>query len=92
LADFKIFETNGFLKDLQRDFSGQKERVYAKLLNFIYPQLRHNPYYGKNIKKLRDYSPATWRYRLGDYRFLYAIDDKNKLVMLIAADNRKDIY
>ena len=44
------------------------------------------------IKKLRNYKPDTWRYRIGDYRFFYEIDDKEKIVFMIAADNRGDAY
>ncbi len=32
-----------------------------KLDGYVYPQIRIEPFYGKNIKKLRGYSPDTWR-------------------------------
>ena len=89
---FRIFETNQFLKDLKQDFSGQQQRIEKKLQNFVYPQLRQSPYVGKNIKKLSNYKPETWRYRIGNYRFFYEIDEKKKLVIMIAADNRQGAY
>lgn len=89
---FRIFETNQFLKDLKQDFSGQQQRIEKKLQNFVYPQLRQKPYVGKNIKKLSNYKPETWRYRIGNYRFFYEIDEKKKLVIMIAADNRQGAY
>lgn len=89
---FKIFETNQFLKDLTQDFSGQKVRIERKLTTYVYPQLRGNPYFGKNIKKLKDYKPETWRYRIGAYRFFYAIDEKKKLVSMLTIDSREDAY
>jgi mRNA interferase RelE/StbE len=92
LDRFKIFETNQFLRDLEQDFSGQKERIKTKLTTYVYPQLRQNPYFGKNIKKLLNYKPDTWRYRIGSYRFFYEIDDQKKIVFLIAADNRQSAY
>lgn len=92
MANFKIFETNQFLKDLEQDFKGQKERIKQKLITYVYPQLRQNPYFGKNIKKLRAYTPDTWRYRIGDYRFFYAINDSTKTVFMIVADNRSSAY
>jgi len=61
-------------------------------LTYAYPQLRQNPYYGKNIKKLVNYDPDTWRYRIGDYRFFYTIDDHKKIVYMLAADNRQGAY
>ena len=85
---FKIFETNQFLKGLEQDFSGQQERIKIKLVNYVYPQLKQNLYFGKNIKKLVNYNPGTWRYRIGNYRYFYEIDDGNKIVFMISADNR----
>ena len=89
---FKIFEANRFLKDLEQDFSGQQERIKRKLATHVYPQLRQNPYFGKNIKKLADYKPDTWRYRIGNYRFFYEINDQRKVVSMIAIDSRGSAY
>jgi len=92
LDNFKIFETEQFRSDLENDFSGQQERIKKKLETFVYPQLRKMPFFGKNIKKLVNYSPETWRYRIGSYRFFYNIDEKNKMVFMISADNRSSAY
>jgi len=92
LTKFKIFETNQFLKDLEQDFSGQQERIKIKLNNYVYPQIKQNPYFGKNIKKLVGYKPDTWRYRISSYRFFYEVDDKSKIVFMISVDNRQNAY
>ena len=92
LDKFKIFETDQCLRDLAQDFSGQQERIKKKLTDYVYPQLSQNPYFGKNIKKLTNYKPETWRYRIGNYRFFYEIDDAKKTVSMIAADNRQSAY
>lgn len=92
MAEFRIFETAQFLKDLERDFGGQRTRIERKLLTYVYPQLRANPYVGKNIKKLRDFTPETWRYRVGDYRFFYTVDEHQKLVLMLAVDHRGRAY
>ncbi len=92
MAKYRIFETDQFLEDLTQDFEGRGERIRKKLTEFVYPQLRNNPYFGKNIKKLKKYKPDTWRYRIGDYRFFYEIDEKEHMVFMIAADSRKDSY
>ena len=89
---YRIFETAQFIKDLEQDFSGQQKKIRNKLLNYVYPQLKQQPYFGKNIKKLVNFDPGTWRYRAGDYRFFYTIDDKEKIINMIAADNRADAY
>lgn len=92
MGDFKLFETVQFAKDLEQDFRGQQARIKQKLLTYVYPQLRQNPYFGKNIKKLRDYTPETWRYRIGDYRFFYTVDEKRRMVFMISADARGKAY
>ncbi len=92
MDNFKIFETNRFVKDIGRDFSGQQERIKIKLASYVYPQLKQNPYFGKNIKKLINYKPDTWRYRIGDYRFFYEIDERKKMVFMTTADSRQDAY
>jgi mRNA interferase RelE/StbE len=85
LSDFRIFETEQFQGDLKRVFGDRQEKIAAKLKRYVYPQLREQPYFGKNIKKLRGYAPETWRYRIGDHRFFYEVDDKEKIVFMIAA-------
>ncbi|MBI3617652.1 MAG: type II toxin-antitoxin system RelE/ParE family toxin [Candidatus Omnitrophica bacterium] len=92
MGRFRIFETDQFLKDLDRDFGGQQERIKTKLLADVYPQLKHQPYWGKNIKKLKNYTPQTWRHRIGDYRFFYAIDDRKRIVFMITIDHRGAAY
>ena len=92
MGKFKEIETNGFQEDLTRDFGGQQKRITTKLQEYVYPQLRNQPYFGPNIKKLKNYKPDTWRYRIGDYRFFYEIDEKRRLVLMIAAEHRGDAY
>jgi mRNA interferase RelE/StbE len=93
LAKFRIFETDQFIEDLgAREFKGQSEKIARKLSDYVYPQLRSNPFFGKNIRKLKNYTPDTWRYRIGDYRFFYEIDSKAGIVHMLAADSRKDSY
>ena len=92
LVKFRIFETDQFLEDLTDDFNKSTEQIRKKLSAYVYPQLRNNPFFGKNIKKLVAYQPETWRYRIGNYRFFYEIDQDKKIVFMIAADNRKNVY
>lgn len=68
------------------------EKSYKKLLDYVYPQLKKNPFYGKNIKKLVAWSPETWRYRTGNFRLFYEIDQSKKIINLISYEDRKDSY
>jgi len=92
LSDFRIFETDQFREDLTKVFGAREDKIARKLETRIYPQLRQQPYFGKNIRKLKGYSPETWRFRVGDYRFFYEIDDKEKIVFMIAAALRARSY
>lgn len=92
LTDYRVFETRGFAEDLKKDFGGQREKIKKKLITYVYPQIKQQPFFGKNIKKLVNYSPPTWRYRIGDYRFFYTIDDHKKIVYMLAAESRANAY
>ncbi len=86
---YRIFETEDYIKDLERLAIAN---LQAKLTQQVYPQLRNNPFYGTNIRRLKNYQPPTWRYRIGKYRFFYEVDQDDRIVMMTAADHRKDCY
>jgi len=44
------------------------------------------------LNEFRIFKPETWRYRVGPYRFFYIIDDKEKIVFMVAADTRQGGY
>jgi mRNA interferase RelE/StbE len=92
LSDFRIFETTQFQEDLRKIFGEREEKIATKLRRYVYPQLGQQPYFGKNIKKLKGYAPEMRRYRIGDHRFFCEIDDKKKIVFMIAAALRAKGY
>ncbi|OIN98238.1 hypothetical protein COY52_09225 [Candidatus Desantisbacteria bacterium CG_4_10_14_0_8_um_filter_48_22] len=89
---YRIFETEGFLEDLEKDFRGRQEKIKAKLKNYAYPKLRKQPYFGSQIVKLTGQEHDTWRYRIGEWRFFYEIDKDKKIVFMTAADDRGKVY
>lgn len=89
---YRILETEPFVHDLETQLGSNAKKLINKLRNFVYPVLKEDPYYGPNIKKLKGYKPDTWRYRIGDYRFFYEVNLKEKAVIMMAADHRKDCY
>jgi mRNA interferase RelE/StbE len=92
LSNYKIFETNEFLKKIEKISNSDKSFIEKKLLQHIYPQLREEPHYGNNIKKLIGYKPETWRYRIGKYRLFFAIEESEKIIYTLSIDLRKDVY
>lgn len=92
MLKYKVFETERFIDDLKLLARGGQRQFEEKLVDFVYPQLKCEPHFGPNIKKLRNWSPDTWRYRVGDWRFFYIIDEDKRMVYMIAASLRKDAY
>ena len=89
---FRIFETDQFLKDLKKLRISENSSRYKKISGIVYDQLRENPYFGKNIKKLRSWKPETWRYRIGDLRLFYIIDDGVRIVSIVSIEPRSTAY
>jgi mRNA interferase RelE/StbE len=89
---FRLFETRSFLADLAGLGIVSQRRLEGKLRNFVYPILRQTPQSGSNIKRLKNWDPPAWRYRVGDWRFFYEIDEKQRIVFMTAADHRKEAY
>lgn len=92
MADYRIFETEGFLADLRSLSRSAGARVEQKLRVHVYPMLRNEPHFGPSIRKLRGWSPETWRVRIRDWRFFYEIDERKKVVLMTAAHNRREAY
>lgn len=92
LSDFRIFETDEFTRKLDKLPNSESGFLRRKLESFAYPRIRSEPFYGKNIKKLRGYSPETWRYRIGSYRIFYVVDSSEHIVYMLTIDARKDAY
>jgi mRNA interferase RelE/StbE len=89
---YKIFETDEFIKDLKKIDNPNQRKIYGKIIKSIYPQIKMSPYVGRNIKKLKDYKPETWRYRIGDFRLFYEINDKDKIINIITIEHRSKAY
>ena len=92
MANYRIFETEAFQQDLSLIARAGLKNLQRKLTEHIYPQLREEPHFGPNIKRLRNWDPPTWRYRIGAWRFFYEIDEKKGIVYMTAADHRSSAY
>jgi len=92
LGNYRIFETDEFFRKLRKFSHQQSQFIQRKLKDYVYPQLKEEPHFGKNIKKLKDYAPETWRYRIGNTRVFYSCLDKEKIVYILSIDLRKDAY
>jgi mRNA interferase RelE/StbE len=89
LAKFKIAETQTFEKKIK---AIKYKTLYSKILDYVYPILRENPFFGSNIKKLKGDYKDVYRYRIGDYRLFYKISEETVIVFIIDIETRKDSY
>ena len=92
MSNFRLFETNEFLKQRKKMGAVQPAFVERKCGEYVYPQIRAEPHFGPNIKKLVGYKPETWRYRIGKLRLFYLIDEKTRVVSVLTVEFRKDAY
>jgi len=92
LSEFRIFETDEFHKRLKKLASRDASFLRRKLDSFVYPQLKGEPFWGNNIKKLQGYTPETWRYRIGKFRVFYVVDQEEQIIYILTVDDRKDAY
>jgi len=88
LYDFKIAETKNFQK-IKKNID---KKIYDKIVDIVYPQLRSNPYYGTNIKKLKGKFEGYYRYRVGNYRLFYLIEDEKVLIIITDFRHRQNVY
>ncbi|RKX95137.1 MAG: type II toxin-antitoxin system mRNA interferase toxin, RelE/StbE family [Spirochaetes bacterium] len=89
MDDFKIAETDSFVKMVGKS---KFNRLYKKINEYVYPMLRRNPYFGPNIKRLKGQYSDYYRYRIGDYRLFYKIDEEKILIFIIDIKHRKEAY
>ena len=71
----------------------ERSPVYVKrAIDGAFQQLRHNPYHGVNIKELTGKWKGYYRYRIGEYRLVYRIDEECVTVIAVAFGSRGDVY
>ncbi|MDR1149642.1 MAG: type II toxin-antitoxin system mRNA interferase toxin, RelE/StbE family [Spirochaetaceae bacterium] len=86
---YKIAETETFSRKIN---TKKYSHLYKKIFEDVYPVLRNNPFFGANIKKLKGEYKETYRFRIGDYRLFYKVDEKEFIIFAVNIENRKDTY
>jgi mRNA interferase RelE/StbE len=75
-----------------QQFYQRADKPIAKKLTRCFKSLENNPRSGNNIKALKGQLSGTYRYRLGDLRVVYSIDDQRVVVFVITIAKRSDVY
>lgn len=80
---YQIAYTNEAAKQLKKLPSGDAKRIAKKIGSFAFDP---RPY---GYKKL-DYYTDYFRFRVGDYRVIYQIDDNVKIVEIVEVKRRNE--
>jgi mRNA interferase RelE/StbE len=83
---FEVILVSAALKFYRHCPAGLSER-----LNRCFEALESNPFFGPNIKRLRD-EEKRYRYRIGDYRVIYAVDKEARKVIVTLIAPRSSVY
>ena len=86
---YKIAETENYSKKINPK---KYNHLYQKVFDDVYSMLKNNPFFGKNIKKLKGEYKDIYRFRIGNYRLFYKIDEEQSLIFIIDIEKRQDAY
>lgn len=70
----------------------ESDNILAARLNEIFEQISLQPFFGKNIRKLKGSLSGLYRYRYGDYRIVYSVSSEIKIVSIVWIGKRKGAY
>ncbi|MGA9383091.1 MAG: type II toxin-antitoxin system RelE/ParE family toxin [Phormidium sp.] len=68
------------------------DKALAKKIARCLQQLEQNPRSHPNIKALKGDLAGLYRYRIGDYRVIYSIEDEVVRVFVVAIAHRSEAY
>jgi mRNA interferase RelE/StbE len=75
-----------------RDFYAGAERHLARRLARCFEQLESEPRRHNNIRRLSGALEGYFRYRVGDWRVIYRVDDAAEQVSVVAIAHRREAY
>lgn len=80
--------TISILRRAQKELGGLPAQAYERIRDSILA-LAQDPRPPGCVKLT---NREGWRIRVGDYRVIYEIDDKQKIVTILSIGHRRDIY
>ena len=64
----------------------------AAILNEGIESLKNNPFYGRNIKRLKGDLEGKFRLRIGKYRVVYRVEKAEKIIIIEDIGRRGKVY
>lgn len=80
------------ITDNAQKFFDKASASLQKKLFRCFDQLKIDPYLHPNIKSLKGKFKGLFRYRVGNYRVIYEINDQEITVIVITISHRSKIY
>ncbi|NOQ29038.1 MAG: type II toxin-antitoxin system RelE/ParE family toxin [Methanosarcinales archaeon] len=78
-------------RNAAKAYESLDDRTVARINKSI-DALKENPFYGKDIKKLKGELAGRYRLRVGRYRVVYRVDEQEKAVIIEDFGAREKIY
>ena len=82
-----------FIPEAEKDLKAIDRTVVRRILRFLYDKVRllENPLQlGEALKGPE--SGKYWKYRVGDYRIICQIKDREILILVLRVGHRKEVY
>jgi mRNA interferase RelE/StbE len=73
-------------------FFARADQPLARKLARCFRQLEREPRRHNNIRRLSGPLAGLMRYRVGDWRVIYRIDDDQKRVLVLTVAHRGEVY
>lgn len=75
-----------------QNFFEEASASLQKKLDRCFDTLKITPRYHPNIKLLKGELAGYYRYRVGDYRVIYSINEEKKQIIVIVVAHRRQVY
>lgn len=85
MRKYKIEYARGIVKDLKN----LPQEVVKKILHVAEKDLAIDPHKGR---PLAGQYKGLWKYRVGDYRIIYSIEEDRVVIFVLRVRHRKDVY
>ena len=89
-SKYAIAETDTFRKVIRKNKAFAA--LYRRICEVVYPVLRHEPDFGPNIKRPKGEFSDFHRYRVGEYRLFYTINEQDLVVIVADLRSRQQAY
>ena len=75
-----------------KKFYSKADQPLARKLARCFAQLEREPRRHNNVKRMSGDLAGCFRYRVGDWRVLYKVDDSKERVAVLVIAHRSEVY